>query len=126
MSRLTFLAAACLMVVCSVALAQATPAEKTPPSQDELDKRFAETMSGATLVGYFTTGEMAKDTPLKEDRYVLGKVTKLNKGDLWLFESRIQYNGHDTKVALLHSGQMGRRHAGDLALQDADSRLRCL
>src|SRR5580704_1091175 len=64
-------------------------ADKAPApvlSQEELEKQFAETMSGATLVGNFTMGSLKAaegadkpktQPPLKEDRYTLGKVTKL-------------------------------------------------
>jgi hypothetical protein len=93
--------------------------EKAAPapvlSQEELEKRFAETMSGATMIGNFTAGSMkpaetpAADNgngekakppkPLKEDRYTLGKVAKL-KDDYWLFETRIQYGEHDVTLPL--------------------------
>ena len=69
------------------------------PSQEELEKQFAETMSGATLVGRFTVIEDKEEHPLKEDRYTLGTVKKLPNG-LWSFETRIQYGDHDVKVPL--------------------------
>jgi hypothetical protein len=91
------------------------PAANTPPapvlSQEELEKQFAETMSGATMVGRYTQGSVGKkadsdktdkpaaDRVLKEDRYTLGKVAKL-KDDYWLFETRIQYGDHDVTLPL--------------------------
>ena len=87
----------CLSLVTWCA-APAAAADAPAPSQQEMEKQFAETMSGATLVGRFTLGPVT-DQPLKEDRYTLGKVEKLKNG-LWSFETRIQYGDHDVKVPL--------------------------
>jgi len=77
------------------------------PDRAALEKQFAETMSGATLVGSFTvTG--GEKTELKEERYTLGEVKKLND-DFWLFETRIQYGERDLKVPL----QLEVKWAGD-------------
>ena len=89
---------ACFIMILQVALSQQAAAADVP-SQDELEKQFAETMSGATLVGRFTTNGTPADQPLKEDRYTLGKVHKLKNG-LWSFETRIQYEKRDVKVPL--------------------------
>lgn len=102
MTRVTASTLACLVLTFQVALAQQAAAEKESkpaPSQEELEKKFAETMSGATLVGRFTTRDQQGEQPLKEDRYTLGKVYKLPNG-LWSFETRIQYGQHDVKVPL--------------------------
>jgi len=90
---------ACWVLIGQVALAQQAVSGKAAPTQDELEKQFAETMSGATLVGRFTDRTAPADQPLKEDRYTLGKVAKLKNG-LWSFETRIQYGDHDVKVPL--------------------------
>jgi hypothetical protein len=74
-------------------------AVKAEPSQEELEQKFAEKMSGATLVGQFTVTGLKDDKPLAEDRYTLGTVKKL-KGDLWSFEARIEYGGRDVKLTL--------------------------
>jgi hypothetical protein len=73
--------------------------EAGPPNRQELEKRFGEQMSGATLVGHFTdrTREDAKLT--REEKYTLGKVSKL-QGDTWLFQARIQYGEHDVTLPL--------------------------
>ncbi len=42
----------------------------------------------------------APATTLKEDRYTLGRVQKM-QGDLWLIEARIQYGDHDVTVPLV-------------------------
>jgi hypothetical protein len=93
-----------LAVVCSFALvvpalAQDAPDKAAGPSQEELEKAFAEKMSGATLVGRFTITGVGEDKPLAEDRYTLGTVKKI-KEDLWSFEARIEYGGHDVKLTL--------------------------
>lgn len=83
-----------LFVVASVALLSLVRAEdkpKTPAAapavadRPTLEKEFAESMSGATLVGYFTTdGHEANG--LAEEKYRLKTVKKLANGDFWLFE----------------------------------------
>ncbi len=70
---------------------------KATTDRAALEKAFAETMSGATMVGRFTTTG-TKDDP-KEEKYTLGPVKKL-KGDFWSFETRIQYGDHDVKLPL--------------------------
>jgi hypothetical protein len=102
MIRATRYALAGLLVCAgSTAVAQQTPDNAKAPalSQEELEKQLAETLSGATLVGNFTVVGLNSDKPLKEDRYTLGKVSKLKNG-LWSFEARIQYGDHDVKLPL--------------------------
>jgi hypothetical protein len=70
-----------------------------PPSQEELFRRFEERLSGAQLVGFFTTRGDEASRPLREDRYTIDKVSK-GKGDFWLFEAHIQYNNQDTKLRM--------------------------
>jgi hypothetical protein len=90
----------CLSFVGQTALGQADKdAAKAAPSQEELEKQFAETMSGATLVGRFSTNGEKDDKPLSVDRYTLGKVEKLKNG-LWSFTTRIQYGERDVTVPL--------------------------
>lgn len=80
----------------NVRLFAADPAPAAP-AQAELEKKFAEALSGATMVGHYTNGPIDKNTRLEEDRYALTKVSKVN-GDLWLFEARIQVEGHDVTL----------------------------
>ena len=74
-------------------------AAEAEPDQAELEKQFAETLSGATLVGQFTVTGVNNDEPLAKDRYTLGTVKKLKNG-FWSFEARIQYGDHDVKLPL--------------------------
>src|SRR5690349_10121941 len=62
------------------------PADAPAPAEPDraaLEKQFAQTMSGATLVGHFTVEGRGNGSP-KEDRYTIQRVTK-QSGDKWLF-----------------------------------------
>jgi hypothetical protein len=75
------------------------PAEgKASPTQEELEQKFADDLTGSVMVGNFTNGGKA-DKALKEERYTLTKVSKV-AGDLWLFQTRIQYGDHDVTLPL--------------------------
>ena len=67
-------------------------------AQAARDKKFIETLSGSTLVGYHTDSNKPAGK-LTEERYTLSSVSKL-KGDYWLFKSRIKYGRHDVTVPL--------------------------
>jgi hypothetical protein len=102
MTRISLWMLTCLTFTLPLAMNRAAVADEPSgksPTQEELEKKFAETMTGATLVGRFTTREMGVDKPMAEDRYTLGKVYKLPNG-LWSFETRIQYGERDVKLPL--------------------------
>ncbi|HWB14732.1 MAG TPA: DUF1080 domain-containing protein [Pirellulales bacterium] len=62
-------------------------AEKTAaPDRDTLIKQFEKSMSGATLVGFFTVDGQEAKNGLKEEKYHLKSVKKLKHGDFWQFE----------------------------------------
>jgi hypothetical protein len=86
----------CLLLV-STSFAADEPAA---PTQAELEAKFAETMSNSIMKGSFTMGEMKPGEPLKEDKYTLGEVKKLDNGK-WVFNTRIQYGEHDVTVPLM-------------------------
>ena len=94
-----------LLLACSiVVIAAAAPATKpsTQPAehdQAELEKAFAEALSGATLVGHATTGDEGKDAAPQPDRYTISKVSKL-AGDQWLFVARVEFGGKDVSVPI--------------------------
>jgi hypothetical protein len=75
--------------------------EKAPPKQskEELEKKFEEALSGATLKGHYTTGRNNNGGPAKEDKYTIESVTKLS-GDMFLFRVKIQYAGASAVVPL--------------------------
>lgn len=76
------------------------PAGDPAAEQAAREEAFGKLMSGATLEGQFT----ARDRPdgkLANDKYTLGKVTKVaGEKDLWNFETRIQYGGKDFTVPI--------------------------
>lgn len=71
-------------------------ANSKAPSQEELDRWFAETLSGATLVGSFTI-DGQEGQPPAADRYPIAQVKKL-QNDYWLFEARVQYGERDSPI----------------------------
>jgi hypothetical protein len=81
-----------------VANAQFPEQAPAAQSKEQLEKKFAEMLSGATLKGYYTTGR-DNNGPPKEDKYSIESVTKLS-GDLFLFRVKIQYAGQNTVVPL--------------------------
>jgi len=81
------------------AVARAAPAQTQPTDgQADLDRKFAETMSGATLVGHFTTH--GNDQKPHEDRYTIVSAKKL-AGDLWVITAKIQYRGAAVPIPLV-------------------------
>ncbi len=94
-----FVASVCLLA-CTPALAaepdKPDTKEAPVPSREELEKKFAAEMNGATLVGHYSLG---KQPAGKEERYELSEVSKV-KGDTWLFKSRIVYGTHDVTVPM--------------------------
>ena len=104
--RSTFVLAGCLFIEPVYAADDTPPVQPVADAattakvdQAALEKQFAESLSGATLVGHFTNGSQEKGTELKEERYTLSKVSKL-RGDYWLFQTRIQYGDHDLTLPL--------------------------
>jgi len=75
------------------------PAAADAPDRAKLEESFAKLLSGVTLVGHFTANDLPADTPTKEERYTIAKVSKL-AGDTWLFQTRIQYGDHDVSLPL--------------------------
>jgi hypothetical protein len=98
-----FVLCAALLLACCFAGAEepaASPA-KAPksPSKEVLEKKFQETLSGATMTGHFTSGK-GDLASAKEEKYGIESVTKVPGGDTWLFKARIQYGGHDVTLPL--------------------------
>ena len=95
----------------SPVFSQAPDAHKSAPDRTELERRFADTLSGATLVGQFTASDLKSGKELSEERYTLGQVKKLESGK-WLFQARIQYGEFDVTVPL----SLPVEWAGDTAI----------
>jgi hypothetical protein len=71
-------------------------AQESQPALTPAEKEFQESMSGVTLSGHYTRQD---GNGLSDDKYMIEKVTKV-KGDLWRFETRVQYGGRDVKMPL--------------------------
>jgi hypothetical protein len=105
--RIATLTCVFVLLFSSVGMAQETkkpsaaPAAATSsvPNREALEKEFAEKMSGATLAGHFTDRTRENARLPHEEKYTLGKVTKL-ASDYWLFAARIQYGDHDVTLPL--------------------------
>jgi len=68
-----------------------TPAKIPLKTREQAEKEFEEQLSGATLVGFFTTDGQNGDKPLKPDRYKLGQVRKMpGKEDQYLFSYELK------------------------------------
>ncbi|MGH9338914.1 MAG: hypothetical protein ACRD1R_04840 [Acidobacteriota bacterium] len=74
----------------TVLLSACGSGEPNAEEKQALLEDFEETMTGATLVGYFTSGE----GKLSEERYTIEGVNHLG-GDFWLFRARIRYGERD-------------------------------
>lgn len=65
---------------------------------DEREQALIETLSGATLVGSFTVTGREDGDELRQERYAIREVEKV-QDNLFLFRVRIQYGERDTTVA---------------------------
>jgi len=86
-----------LLVVLSIVIALSGCSRKAATTQEQLDRKFEETMKGVTLVGRST--RLQDDKIIGEEKYVIEGVSKL-AGDTWLFRTRLQYGGHDIPLPL--------------------------
>jgi len=74
---------------------------KPIPRLQELFKKLESKLSDATLVGVFTVDGAKSDQPSKQDKYTLGKVSKLPEGDLWRFEAKVGFGGPNTTIPIV-------------------------
>jgi hypothetical protein len=90
-----------LVVAMAFSIAAIAPAAEDVDAkkQAELEAKFAALLSNSVMKGGFTLGELKPGEPLKEDKYTLGDVKKLENGK-WLFSTRIQYGENDVTVPL--------------------------
>jgi hypothetical protein len=65
------------------------------------ERKFQQTMSGAVLVGHFTTAGAEPADKLNEERYEIRKVAKVaGKQNTWRFFVRIRYDELDVTLPL--------------------------
>jgi hypothetical protein len=67
---------------------------RKPP---ELEKQFAQMMTGAALVGHSTLD--GKEGLSGEERCSIDRVTKVG-GDVWMFRARMKLEGHEIPVPI--------------------------
>ncbi len=73
--------------------------EKEKPAADlnPLEKKFQETLTGATLAGRWRLIENGKLGKEAEDKYTISRAVKMSN-DFWLIAARIEYGGKDVTV----------------------------
>jgi len=84
--------------------AEAKPADAPAPALSPADaeqaareKEFTERMTNAVMAGQWSDGKGAP----KNDRYTIESVQKMpGKGDMWIFNARIQFGGKDVTLPL--------------------------
>ncbi len=69
--------------------------KKVELTQEQLEERFVETLSGATLTGKFSVVVDGKSGEEKEDKYTILSVSKLTGGEAWIITARVRYGGKD-------------------------------
>lgn len=79
--------------------ADSTQQDEKADKQQELEKKFTQQMSGATLVGHFTVDGKSNDKPPRVERYEIASAKKIS-GDQWLITARIKYGKHDINVPM--------------------------
>lgn len=76
-----------------------TESKEGMTDQAALFKKFAETMSGAKLVGNFTVDGMPTDKMIKEEYHIIS-AEKADKGDYWLITARVKYGKTDITLPM--------------------------
>ena len=73
--------------------------EVAPESLGDLERAFAERLSGASMVGAFTVDGWDNEAP-RVDRYDIERVEKVGD-DRWRFTARIGYSGAEVPLPLV-------------------------
>jgi hypothetical protein len=78
------------------------PAEASPAiDQAELEKKFAENLSGVVFSGSYSVTTRGEEKPAQMEKYTIQRVSKVkDRDDYWLFAARIQYGKNDLTVPL--------------------------
>ena len=73
----------------------------TKVALNPLEKQFQQSLSGAALVGHFTSGPVSAEEPLTAEEYTISRVVKLpGKDDQWRFFVRIKYGEFDVQLPI--------------------------
>ena len=86
-------------IVCQAVGFVAETARGEAPERAALEREFERALSGVVFRGYYTTAGREQKQGLKEEKYTIAGVRKL-EGDKWLFQVRIQYGEHDVSLPL--------------------------
>lgn len=87
------------LLIALVLLPMVAAADEPAKDQAALEKQFEEQMNGVYLRGFFTLSGREQQQGLKEEKYTISSVKKLD-GTKWLFNVRIQYGQHDATLPL--------------------------
>lgn len=90
MLAVLLLAGVCIRTHDLAAGGQEEDASAGEAAMTELEKQFAEKLSGAVLVGTYTVDGKTEDRPPRPERYEIERVSKL-RDDYWTIVARIQY-----------------------------------
>lgn len=100
MKRIFFPLAVISFLGWSLAPAADDPPAEAVPDRETLIQEFEQSMSGASLVGYFTINGAEQQKGLKEESYHLKSVKKLKHGDFWQFEWQYGKEGKTLSLPL--------------------------
>ncbi|MCY2966559.1 MAG: hypothetical protein NT069_23505 [Planctomycetota bacterium] len=77
----------------------AKPSESDKPDQAELERRFAEKMSGCVFAGSYSGTKGAEEKSAVMEKYAIAKVTKV-KEDAWLFSAKWQIGKNEFPIVI--------------------------
>ena len=113
MSRLHYLGIAVVWLGTSILTMHAADQPKSAPpaagpaynaatiDQAELEKKFAENLSGVVFSGSYSITTRGEEKPAQMEKYTIQRVSKVkDRGDYWLFAARIQYGKNDLTIPL--------------------------
>jgi hypothetical protein len=78
------------------------PADNAAPiDQSDLEKKFAENLSGVVFSGSYSVTTSGEEKPAQMEKYTIQRVSKVkDRDDYWLFAARIQYGKNDLTIPL--------------------------
>jgi hypothetical protein len=77
------------------------PENAVPVDQAELERKFAENLSGVVFSGRYSVTTGSEEKPAQMEKYTIQRVSKVkDRDDYWLFSARIQYGKNDLTIPL--------------------------